>query len=189
MTLTGRSQSGRTITSMTRTRMLILPTLGLAGLAGLAGCGTPTSGDVAADVADEAVALHQVGFATGLDTDPAPSASAPASAGPAGGKGGKHHAARAYLRRNTLHGEVTVQGKNGVRTIVVQRGAVTAVTGDSVTVKSTDGYSLTWTFADKLRVVQHKKTVAVSTLRTGEQIGVAGAKDGSATDARLIAVE
>lgn len=163
--------------------MLIVPALGLAGLVGLAGCGAPTPANVAADVADEAVALQQVGFATGLETDatPAPSASAAAH-----GKKGKN---RKYLRKNTLHGEVTVQGKDGVRTIVVQRGAVTAVTPTSVTVKSTDGYALTWTFGDKLRVVQDKKTVAASALKTGEQIGVAGAKDGSATDARLIAVK
>jgi hypothetical protein len=82
-----------------------------------------------------------------------------------------------------------VQGKDGVRTIVVQRGAVTAVTSTSVTVKSTDGYALTWTFGDRLRVVQDKRTVAASTLKAGEQIGVAGAKDGSATDARLIAIK
>jgi hypothetical protein len=170
--------------TMTRTRMmLIVPALGLAGLIGLTGCGAPTSSaGVAADVADEATALQQVGFATGLET-PAPSASASAKTKAHGKK------ARKYLRKNTLHGEVTVQGKNGVKTIVVQRGAVTAVTSTSVTVKSTDGYALTWTFGDKVRVVQDKKAVAASTLKAGEQIGVAGAKDGSATDARLIAVK
>jgi hypothetical protein len=166
---------------MTRTRMmmLIVPVLGLAGLAG---CGAPTAAGVAADVADEAVALQQVGFDT--DATPAPSASATAHENK--GKKGKN---RKYLRKNTLHGEVTVQGKDGVKTIVVQRGAVTGVTATSVTVKSTDGYSLTWTFGDKLRVVQDKKTVAASALRTGEQIGVAGAQAGSATDARLIAIK
>ena len=185
MTLTGRWRSGRRLTDMTRTRMmLIVPAIGLAGLAGLSACGAAAPASVAADVADEAVALQQVGFDTG--TTPTPSASEKTNKTDKAAHGKK---GRKYLRKNTLHGEVTVQGKDGVKTIVVQRGAVTAVTATGVTVKSTDGYSLTWTFGDKVRVVQDKKTVATSTLKTGEQIGVAGAKDGSATDARLIAIK
>lgn len=170
---------------MTRTRMaLILPILGLAGVLALAGCGagtTSAAAGVGADVADEAVALQQVGFDTGLSDTPAPSASA---------SGELHRKAiRKYLRKNTLHGEVAVQTANGVKTIVVQRGAVTAVGGDSVTVRSTDGFSLTWTFGDKLTVVQAKQKVAASALKAGEQIGVAGVKDGGATDARLIVIK
>jgi hypothetical protein len=182
---------------MTRTRMaLILPTLGLAGVLGLAGCGagSPSTAAVAgADVADEAAALQQVGFDTGLQDTPDPSASASASTGakPGHGKRGpRRKAVRQYLRGNTLHGEVTVQTKNnGVKTIVVQRGSVTSVNGTSVTVKSTDGYSLTWTLAAQVTVVQAKKKVATSALKGGEQIGVAGTKDGSADDARLIAIK
>ena len=96
---------------------------------------------------------------------------------------------RKHLRKNTLHGEITVQGKDGVRTIVVQRGTVTAVDAKTVTVKSTDGFTQTWTFGDKLRVVQDRKTVEVSALKTGAEIGVAGAKDGDASVARLVAIK
>jgi hypothetical protein len=179
---------------MTRTRMaLILPTVGLAGVLGLAGCGAGPASTAAAagtDVADEAVALQQVGFDTGLQDTPSPSASASTGAKPAAGKQGvRRKAIRQYLRKNTLHGEVAVQTKNGVKTIVVQRGSVTAVSGQSVTVKSTDGYSLSWTLADKVTVVQNKKKVEASALKAGEQIGVAGTKDGSADDARLIAIK
>jgi hypothetical protein len=46
----------------------------------------------------------------------------------------------------------------------------------------------TWTLGDPLKVVQDKKVADKSSLKTGEEIGVAGTKDGSATDARLIAV-
>jgi hypothetical protein len=172
---------------------LILPTAGLAGVLALAGCGaaTPsTASSVGADVADEAVALQQVGFDTGLTDTPAPSASAPAASNAApGNREPRRRAIRKYLRKNTLHGEVAVQTANGVKTVVVQRGAVTAVGGDSVTVRSTDGFSLTWTFGDQLTVVQAKQKVATSALKTGEQIGVAGVRNGSATDARLIAVK
>ena len=179
---------------MTRTRMaLILPTAGLAGVLALAGCGaaTPsTTASLGADVADEAVALQQVGFDTGLADTPSASPSAPAAASTGlGTPEVRRKAIRKYLRKNTLHGEVAVQTASGVKTIVVQRGSVTAVGSDSVTVRSTDGFSLTWVFGDKLTVVQAKQKVAASALKTGEQIGVAGVKNGGATEARLIAVK
>jgi hypothetical protein len=183
---------------MTRTRMaLILPTLGLAGVLGLAGCGAGAgspSGLAGAgnDLADEAVALAQVGFDTGLSDTPDPTASASASAdgkSQAGKRELRRKVIRKYLRKNTLHGEVTVQGKDGAKTIVVQRGSITAVSGTGLTVKSTDGYTLTWTLAAKATVVQDKKKAGTSALKTGEQVGVAGTKDGSADDARLIAIK
>jgi hypothetical protein len=194
MTLIAGWRNARTMAVMTRTRMaLILPTIGLAGVLGLAGCGAgSTTGAAVAgtDVADEAVALQQVGFDTGLQDTPDPSASVSTGAKPAPGQRAvRRKAVRKYLHGNTLHGEITVQTKDGVKTVVVQRGSVTAVSGTSVTVKSTDGYSLTWTLDAQVTVVQSKKKVAISTLKTGEQIGVAGAKDGSADDARLIAVK
>jgi diaminopimelate epimerase len=177
---------------MTRTRMaLILPAVGLAGVLGLAGCGA--AAPTPSDVADEAAALQQVGFDTGLQVAPSPSASTDADSSDAkskvGNRGNGRKAVRKYLRKNTLHGEVTVQGKDGTKTIVVQRGAITAVSGTSLTVKSTDGYTLTWKLADKATVVQDKKKVETSALKTGEQIGIAGTKDGSADDARLVAIQ
>jgi hypothetical protein len=170
---------------MTRTRVaLTLSTLGLAGLLGLSGCGVATqpSAAAAADVADEAYALQTVGLDTTTATGPSPAA----SAAPA-----KEHrrALRRYLRKNTLHGEVTVQGKKGVTTVVVQRGTVTAVTSTTVSVKSTDGFAATWTFGSALRVVQDKKAVAATALKAGETIGVAGTKDGSTDTARLAVIQ
>jgi hypothetical protein len=174
---------------------LALTTLGLAGALGLAGCGVAagTPATVASsDLADEAAALQTVGFDTGLAAgpSPAPSASDSASDGAAKGKG-KHPrlAVRRYLRKNTLHGSVTVQGKDGVKTIAVQRGTITAVTSTSISVKSTDGFTETWGFGDPLRIVQDKKKAATSALKTGQTIGVAGTQSGSATSARLIAIK
>jgi hypothetical protein len=63
----------------------------------------------------------------------------------------------------------------------VQRGTVTATDDKTLSVKSTDGFTLTWTKGDKLRLR--------GTLKTGAQVGVAGAKDGSATVARLVVVK
>ena len=182
---------------MTRTRIaLTLGALGLAGMLGLAGCGAgPAASSAApagADLSAEADALQALGFDTGLAADPAPSAAAPGPSGaPDRDRPERRHpriAARRYLAHNTLHGEITVQGRDGIRTIVVQRGTVTAVTATTVRVRSTDGYTLTWTFDPKLRVVQDRRTVAPAALKTGQQVGVAGTKAGTATDARFIVI-
>jgi hypothetical protein len=163
---------------MTRTRMaLTLTMFGLAGLLALSACGAGTAQTVAADVADEVIALQ----ALGLETAPAPSAPAE----PGRGRDG----IRKHLRKNTLHGEMTVQGKDGVRTIVVQRGTVTAADAKSVSVRSADGFALTWTLGDKLRVVQDRKKVELSAVKVGGEVGVAGARTGDAATARLIAVQ
>jgi hypothetical protein len=63
------------------------------------------------------------------------------------------------------------------------------VTSTGVTVKSTDGFTATWTFGDPLRVVQDKKKAETSALKTGQTIGVAGTQSGSTTSARLIAIK
>jgi hypothetical protein len=170
--------------------------LGVAGTLALTGCGitstatrapAPAAAADSSGLSDEAVALQQVGFDTGLAEAPSPSATASASPD---GKSAHRKALRKYLRRDTLHGEVTLQTKKqGVRTLVVQRGSVTAVTATGVTVKSSDGFTLTWTYGDQLKVVQDKKKADKSAVKTGAEIGIAGVKDGSATDARLIAVK
>jgi hypothetical protein len=181
---------------MTRTRIaLTLTTLGLTGILGLSGCGVgpgsstaAVTAAAAADLSDEAYALQTVGFDTGLAADPAPSASV-APDGQHKTRAERRAVLRKYLRKNTLHGEITVQGKDGVKTIVVQRGTVTAVTATSVSVKSTDGFTATWTFGDKLKIVQNKKAVQAGALKNGAEIGIAGTKDGSADTARLIAIK
>lgn len=163
---------------MTRTRtVLTLTTLGLAGLLALPGCGAPAgpAADPAAGVADEAMALRAVGLETGPSAAPSPAAP--------DGKG-----VRRFLRKNTLHGETTVQGGDGVRTVVVQRGTVTAAGDTTVTVESADGFTLTWTLGDELRVVHDKKKADSTAVRTGAEVGVAGAKTGETNTARLIVV-
>jgi len=174
---------------MTRTRLaLTATTLGLAAALGLSACGAspaPTSAP-AAQLFDEASALESVGFETELAA-PDPSASDPA-ADRKEKRQERRAAGRKFLRQNTLHGEMTVQGKDGVRTIVVQRGTVTATDGRTLTVKSTDGFTLTWTNASDLRVVQDRKKVDASAIKNGSTIGVAGARDGSATTARLVVI-
>jgi hypothetical protein len=195
---------------MTRTRTaLSLTTVGLVALLGLTACGvgaTPVPPSVsAADATDlaefggEALVLTAIGFETGLEAAAAPAApngsaapNAPAapngSAAPGTDKARKVGPARKLLRKNTLHGEVTLQTKKGVQTVVVQRGTVTAVNATTVTVKSSDGFTETWTFADKLRVRSERKKADRAAIVVGAEAGVAGAKVGDTATARLIVV-
>ncbi|WBB57349.1 hypothetical protein [Verrucosispora sp. WMMD573] len=101
----------------------------------------------------------------------------------------KRRAARVLLRKNTLHGDVVVQTKDGgTKTVSVQRGEVTALTDDKVTVKSTDGFTRTWTFTDDLRVIERRRSIAATDIEVGTKLGVAGTVNGEQAQARLIVV-
>jgi hypothetical protein len=178
---------------------------------GLAGCGPAevaqdsakeTAVEVAAALGADGQALAALGVdAAELDVDPV-AAPAPSASGTPGEQAGpsdrrgergqewrKRHRARVLLRKNTLHGEVVVQTKDGgTKTVAVQRGQVTAIDATSMTVKSTDGFTVTWTFDEKLRVVERRTTVRSSDIKVGTTVGVAGAKDGDRSVARLIVV-
>jgi hypothetical protein len=175
---------------MTRIRTLVLA-LGVASVLGLTACGTSRPAAAATDDSVEAAALSAMGFDVGLapvtDPQPAPSASAKANAG------GRHKAdrqplRRALLRKNTLHAEAVVKTKDGVKTVAVQRGTVTAIDDKTVSVKSSDGYALTWTFGNPIRVVERRATVQPNAIKAGAEIGVAGTKEGNTTSARLIVI-
>ncbi|GAA2716134.1 DUF4388 domain-containing protein [Actinoplanes palleronii] len=140
----------------------------------LAGCGAAAVSEKEID--PETVALQAVGFVTDEETTATTDRVRP-------------KVVRQLLRHNALHGEVTVQAKDGEKTVVVQRGKITAVTDKGLTVESTDGFTLTWTYGDPLRVVQQRKKVERDTLKTGTEIGVGGVESGSATAARLIVVK
>jgi hypothetical protein len=186
---------------------LVALALAGAGLLGLTACerpGSPTAAPAAAVDAPAAAlaaaagleeqALTALGFAPSELTaaKPGPGSSAEPggdpSAGPGRGERGKNRRplARALLRGRVLHAEAVVQTDEGVKTLISQRGTITAIDDDSVTVKSADGFTLTWTFGDELRVIDRRRTVQPTDLAEGVEVGVAGAKDGDASVARLI---
>jgi hypothetical protein len=169
--------------------------LGVATIAGLTAC-SPTDAASAA-MSPEATALTALGFSDS-DVTAAGATAADAtgpSAAPSGrpGRGDKHPLLRRLtirraLGKNVLHGEVTVQTKDGTKIIEVQRGTVTAITDTTVTVKSTDGFVLTWTFGTPIHVIEHRTTVQPTDVVVGTVVGVAGTKDGSTDTARLIVI-
>jgi hypothetical protein len=179
---------------MLRSRIgLLLATaaVGVVGALGLAACGPAEADTVTASLSTEGQALAAMGFSPAdlaaepgqaPAADPTPSASASAD--------GKRHAraARVFLRKHVLHGEATVETKDGVKTVDVQRGTITAFDGKTLTVKSKDGFTLTWTVDGQTHVVQHKTAVQPSALKVGGEVGVAGTKDGGTTTAKLVVI-
>jgi hypothetical protein len=153
-------------------RKYLLALVAVAAL-GLTACGSVAQ---AADLAPEGQALAAVGFQEADIATPSPSSKA------------NPKPKRKWLRRNTLHGEVVVQTKDGTRTVLVQRGDVTAINDTTMTVKSTDGFSQTWTFGDKLRVVERRATIQPEDVKVGDEVGVAGTKNGDQSLANLVVI-
>ncbi|MGK5737826.1 hypothetical protein [Micromonospora sp. URMC 103] len=155
--------------------------------------------EVAAAMGAEGQALTAMGFDPGdLDVVDVAAPASPSAAPSATGdkprrerseQARERRKARVLLRRNTLHGEAVVQTKDsGTKTIAVQRGEVTAIDGDSVTVKSSDGFTMTWRLGDDLRVVERRATIQSADVKVGTTLGVAGAKTGDTALARLIVI-
>jgi hypothetical protein len=190
-------------------RVLISMLLGAALIGGAAACGPADlagpGAQVAAEFTPEGEALVALGFDpaevaaaepgfTATAADPSPSASGEPSGSGKGNKGRladwrKRRALRVLLAKNTLHGEAVVQKKDGTTvTVLVQKGVITELTGDHVTVKSADGYTQTWSLGDNLRVVEKRRSVQPSEVKVGQQIGVAGARDGNDAVAHFILI-
>jgi hypothetical protein len=182
-------------------------TLGALGLLGVAACSaSPSSPASMTTMTPEATALTALGFAdtdvTGGTLADAPgqadvtatgTAAPDASAAP--GRGNRRHPGlrrllirRAMIAKHVEHGSVTMQTKNGDVTIDVQRGTITAISSTSMTVKSADGFTLTWTFGDKMRVLENRTTIQPTDVKAGETVGVAGVRNGSTETARLVVI-
>ena len=161
--------------------MLATAAVGVAGVLGLAACGPAADALAAQSVEGQALT------ATGLSADEAVTP-AEATSPSAGASADRPRLGRAWLRRHTLHGEVVVETKDGPRTVDVQRGTVTAIDARTMTVKSTDGFTLTWTLGGDLKVFEHRTAVLPSAVKVGTEVGVAGVKDGTTTTARLIVI-
>lgn len=180
-----------------RTRLgvtIATATLGAFGLLGMAACSPGAGSDQTQTMSPEATALTALGFSDGDvtgDSTTGVSATAAPSTGP--GAHGNHPRWRRLLIRGALgrhveHGQVTVQTKDGDKTIVVQRGVITALTAIGMTVKSPDGFTMTWTFDSSMRVIENRSTIQPSGVKAGETVGVAGLLNGSENDAKLVVI-
>lgn len=120
---------------------------------------------------------------------PAAVAAASGSPAPANGTGAARRGLR--LGGRVLHGQVTVRAKGGVRTVDIQVGAVTALTAGTVTVRSQDGFTWTWTLTGTTVVRNAGSRSTASDLAEGQTVrvlGPAASSPGGSPTARLIGI-
>lgn len=165
---------------------------------GLAGCGRldrasgigAGEGVETTNLSWDAQALEAVGVSPAELVPPAEVADEPtpsATAAPDGPRR-KHRVLRYGFAKNVLHGEAVVTTDEGSKTVVVQRGKVTAIDATSMTVRSTDGFMMTWTLGSPLTVLERRTQIQPSAIAVGTEVGVAGAKSADTTTARLVVV-
>jgi hypothetical protein len=93
---------------------------------------------------------------------------------------------RHALGRRVLHGEVTVQTREGVKTLVMARGQVTALSKDAVTVKSSDGVETSFAIDGDTRFGFRNEPAPSAELKVGEDAFVAGEKSGDRAVAKRV---
>lgn len=107
--------------------------------------------------------------------------------GPFGGKlfglGGFGHG---FGKSGGIHGEFTIKKPDGsgYETVATQNGEVTAVSPSSITVKSEDGFSRTYS-VDENTVVGSGRD-GIGSVKTGDTVQVAGIVDGAKTSAAAV---
>jgi hypothetical protein len=93
---------------------------------------------------------------------------------------------RHALGRRVLHGEVTVQTREGVKTLVMARGQVTALSKDAITIKSSDGVETSFTIDGDTRFGFRNEPAPSAELKVGEDAFVAGEKSGDRATAKRV---
>jgi len=118
---------------------------------------------------------------TAAALDLADTSSNPAPAPPGGPAKPGNHA-------QFQHGEAVVRDKDGkLITVDRQRGSVTAASATSITVKSSDGTSWTWTIDKDTKVRgPNLKTEPASNIKVGNPVAVGGQRSGDTRTARAV---
>ena len=107
--------------------------------------------------------------------------------GPFGGKLFGHFGGfGGFGRFGALHGEFTMKKPDGsgYQTIASQTGEVTAVSPSSITVKSEDGFSRTYSVDENTLVGSGRD--GIGTVKTGDTVTIAGIVDGATAKAAAI---
>jgi len=105
---------------------------------------------------------------------------------------GKDHRSKDHAGRHhdglggVEHGELTVRTETGDKVLDVQRGVVTAVDATSLTVKSVDGFSATYTLDATTKVHKDEKAAAVSDVAVNDQVKVRATKTSTSVTAERI---
>jgi hypothetical protein len=133
------------------------------------------------------------GLAGATDADPASSAGATPSAqatpdGSPGrdrpGPGGRHGGMLGGIEGHAVHGEIVIETDDGFVTVQTQRGAVTAVSDSSISVRSADGFTATYVIDDDTSFGRSSEGAAG--IAEGDTVRVVGKESGSALTALLV---
>lgn len=133
-----------------------------------------------------AAVLALAGVGAGVAVADSGPTSPTTSSGTPNGHPGKHPKARSLLAR-TEHGEVTVRTKTGAQVVDLQRGEVTAVSPQSITVKSADGFTATYVIDGNTKVRKGKQQSSIGDVHTDDRILVVAIKTGGTETAKRIA--
>jgi hypothetical protein len=90
------------------------------------------------------------------------------------------------LGRRVLHGEVTVQTQEGVKTLVMASGEVSALSKDAITVKSSDGVETSFKLDGDTRYGFRNEPAPSAELKVGDDAFVTGEKSGDSTTAKRV---
>ncbi|HEX3650624.1 MAG TPA: hypothetical protein VHV49_19530 [Pseudonocardiaceae bacterium] len=126
-----------------------------------------------------ALALAGIGGGVAFASGDTPAA-APAALTAAAPTTPPAHHVRRWVNR-VEHGEFTVRTKQGDRVVDVQRGQVTSVSSTSVTVRSGDGFTRSYTVPPTARIRSRQKASSITAVHDGDRVVVlatrAGGKD------------
>jgi hypothetical protein len=152
--------------------------VGAIAAGGVATAATTTGGSGGSGTTTVASALGTVPAAT----TPSTGTGKEGKAG-RGGRGGR----LAKLQGRLLHGEFTVEGKDGKpMNVAEQRGTVNAVSSTSITLTSKDGFSHTYVVDSSTHVRVDGKKGAISGVKPGQDAAVLAKVDGSTDTAELV---
>jgi hypothetical protein len=107
-----------------------------------------------------------------------------------GGPGGHHGFGPGGPGRGlgaVLHGDVTVEGEDGNAKLVrMQKGTVESIGDGTLTVKSSDGYTSTWTVNDDTTIRRDRDEAALADLKVGDTVIARGPLSGDTATARMV---
>src|SRR3954452_22702900 len=133
------------------------------------------------------VVISQLGTAGAVSPSPRPAPGERDGFGLPPGHGPGGMGALGMFGGRVLHGEATVQKPGGGTTVVhFQDGVISAISGSTVTVKSTDGFTSTFTVNGTTRISLNGTAGTLSKLAQNDKGRVMGVDDGSKTVAKMV---
>lgn len=84
------------------------------------------------------------------------------------------------------HAEAVVRTKDGSKSVLIQRGSITALDGDRMTVRSADGWLGAWSLEEKTKIRSEGEKGSRGDLAVGDTVAVAGPGEDRSGTARIV---